>query len=168
MPTRPDVITELRSLFRQGATPSRLLEFIRDSHPGEGNWFLLAGDYFAEAFAVPFVRVTNNPDDYSSPGLRHAHLNGRLLHQMIQNRPLWDDRQEASPWLDFLTASDEATLETQAKVAVSARVGDISPPLDPAVLGYLQQTTAQVAMLHERVQILARLAESLQRQIPQA
>jgi hypothetical protein len=54
--TRPEVIEELRSLFRRGATPTRLIRHIVDRHANVPDVGILIQDYFSEAFAVGLLR----------------------------------------------------------------------------------------------------------------
>ena len=52
MNTRPEVINELRSLFKEGATPSRLIRHIVERHAGERTFHSLIQAYFHEAFGL--------------------------------------------------------------------------------------------------------------------
>jgi len=89
MDIRSEVVTELRSLFRDGATPSRLIRRIVELHPGETHFYLIQ-DYFREAFGVPIVRGLSRLDDYQRADLRLAYLNQMLLHEMIEKKTEWD------------------------------------------------------------------------------
>jgi hypothetical protein len=53
MSTRLEVVNELRSLFQDGATPSRLIRHIVERHAGERRYHQLIQDYFREAFGIP-------------------------------------------------------------------------------------------------------------------
>src|SRR5437762_17538 len=90
MSTRPEVIGELRSLFKDGATPSRLIRHIVERHNGERTFHSLIQAYFLDAFGVPIVRGLNPADDYQHADLRYAFLNEQLVHEMIQKRSEWD------------------------------------------------------------------------------
>ncbi|MCI0459148.1 MAG: hypothetical protein L0Z62_19500 [Gemmataceae bacterium] len=165
--TRPQVVAELRALFREGNTPSRLIKHIVACHPGEQHLFSLIQQYFREAFAVPLVRVTNRPEDYASDDLRFAHLNVHLIHQIIQHRHEWDTPAEPGPggepgWLDALVATDEVELIQQAEPANLAEFSPSWDQLDPQVQKYIKRLFGNVNALYEKVLILARLAERLQ------
>ncbi len=85
------VIEELRSLFKEGATPSRLMQHIVARHPDEGrDWYGLIQDYFREGFGVPIVRGLTPEQSYHDISLQYAYLNEDLLHEMVRARALWD------------------------------------------------------------------------------
>ncbi len=112
MSPRPDVVSELRSLFKEGATPSRLIRHIVERHEGERSYQALIQAYFREAFGIPIVRGLNPTDDYQHADLRYAFLNEQLVHDMLQKRGEWDvgpgaELSRAESWLDSLSADDD-------------------------------------------------------------
>lgn len=101
------VIEELRSMFKDGATPSRLIQHIVARHPPRGNWHGLIQDYFREGFGVPIVRGLAPGENYHDIGIRYAFLNQDLLYEMVRSRSMWDKESlqpgNAGPtWLDAL------------------------------------------------------------------
>jgi len=169
MSTRPEVINELRSLFKEGATPSRLIRHIVERDDGERSYHAVIQDYFLEAFGVPIVRGLNPVDDYQHTDLRHAFLNEWLVHEMIQKRKEWDSETtgtgEAEGWLDSLVANDD---KQRLREVQSVNLPDLSvcwPRLTPEERDYIHRTLASARGLHEAVKTLSRLAECLQQQL---
>jgi hypothetical protein len=58
MVLRPEIIAELRMMLRDGATPARLVEFIRVAHGPERPWTALVMQYFFAAFGAGKIRVS--------------------------------------------------------------------------------------------------------------
>src|SRR4051812_45027081 len=120
MSIQTSVIQELRSMFKEGATPSRLIQQIVARHPEEGNWHGLIQDYFREGFGVPIVRGLTPGDDFGSIDLRYAYLNEDVLHDMVQSRNKWDRELNRSDngfptWLDSLVATSALERLQEAK-----------------------------------------------------
>lgn len=169
MSTRPEVISELRSLFKEGATPSRLIRHVVERHEGERGHHALIQAYFLETFGVPIVRGLSPIDDFQHADLRYAFLNEQLLHEMIQRRRVWDTdvigASEAGGWLDTLAAGDD---KQRLREVQSVNLPDLNacwPRLTQEERDYIQRSLASARGLHESVKILARLAECLQQQL---
>lgn len=169
MSTRPEVINELRSLFKAGATPSRLIRHIVDCHAGEPTFHSLIQSYFHEAFGIPIVRGLRPTDDYQHADLRYAFLNEQLVHEMIQRRNEWDNGvptvREAGAWLDALTASDD---KQRLREVQSVKLPDLSENWSQLTVDeqhYIHRGLSSARSLYETVQILSRLAECLQQRI---
>jgi hypothetical protein len=94
MRVRPEVIAELRALFKTGATPSRLISHIAERHRAEPALHALIQEYFWPAFAVPLVRGLQCPGAHGPVDLRDAFLNEQLVHDLIEKRPEWDTETE--------------------------------------------------------------------------
>lgn len=167
MPVIPQVILELRALFREGATPSRLIQHIYARHGGGESRPVLVEQYFAKAFFVWMVRIPDGWDEFCSGDLRHAQLNTAVLHQIVVNRPRWD--QEVGPvpdsWLDSLVATDDLQAMQQIDPMAHPELAQAWPQLDSEGKKYLQRVLGQATTLHEQVAILARLAERLQQRL---
>lgn len=170
MPTLPSVIQELRSMFKEGATPSRLMQHIVACHPAEESWHGVIQDYFREAFGVPIVRGLDPEDNFQNVDLRYAFLNEDLLHEMIQLRKVWDQDLNGSqgsetPWLDRLaaTATEKRLQDTQRNgfpelAACWEKLNEKDRfVISRMVAGFNGRT--------EMVRILARLAERLQQRV---
>jgi hypothetical protein len=169
MSTRPEVVNELRWLFKGGATPSRLIRHIVERHEGERSYHALIQEYFLEAFGIPIVRGLNPIDDYQHADLRYAFLNEWLVHEMIQRRKEWDteltETSEAGAWLDSLAAGDD---KQRFREVQSVNLPDLDvcwPRLAPEERDYIHRSLASARGLYESVKILSRLAECLQQQL---
>ena len=168
MPTDPRITAELRSMFREGSTPSRLIKHLLDHHGREG-FFSLLQTYFREAFAVPLVRASNRPEDYGGSDLRFAHLNVHLLHAMIQHRAEWDNAycegDRPVCWLDSLVAAEESELIERANPAALPEFANCWEALGQEAQKYIKRIMGNANALYERVRILATLAEQLQQRV---
>ena len=165
MNPRPDVVTELRALFKDGATPSRLIRHIVERHEGERGYHALIQAYFLEAFGVPIVRGLNPTDDYHHADLRYAFLNEQLVHDMIEK---WDAHSGAGSWLDQLKAEDDQQRMSQVQANTIPELSRCWSQLTPKEQAFIQRSLATANGLHESVKILARLAECLQQQLAES
>jgi hypothetical protein len=170
MNPRPEVVHELRALFKEGATPSRLFRHIVERHPGERNSHALIQAYFWEAFGIPIVRGLSPTDEYQHTDLRYAFLNEQLVHDMIQQRGEWDDSSGAEAsgrgsWLDPLKADDDQQRLRQVQAMAIPELSRCWSQLTPKEQSFIQRSLATANGLYESVKILARLAECLQQQL---
>jgi hypothetical protein len=170
MSTRPEVISELQSLFKEGATPSRLIRHIVDRHEGELNFHSLIQAYFLDAFGVPIVRGLNPLDQYDHGDLRYSFLNEHLVHEMIQRATEWAPSggvaaRGAGSWLDSLTATDAKQRIKEVQSQIPPDLRRCWSQLTPEEQYYIQMSTASANGLFETVKILSRLAECLQQKI---
>src|SRR5579872_2983377 len=104
----PVVVSELRLLFQQGATPSRLIQHILERHAGEEHLQFFVQDYFREAFGVDIVRGVTPFDKDRYDALDYAFLNNDVLAEMIEKQAGWNpqaNHAEGEPrgWLAGLT-----------------------------------------------------------------
>lgn len=170
MNLHPEIIRELRTLFKDGATPSRLIRHIVERHEGERSYHALIQAYFFEAFGVPMVRGLSPTDDYQHADLRYAFLNEQLLHEMIQKRSEWENRDEkgtngAGTWLDSLRANDDHQRLQQAQETLPPDLRRCWPLLTAEEQYYIQLSMASANGVFETVKILARLIERLQQKV---
>lgn len=166
MTVRPEVIDELRSLFKEGATPSRLMRQIAERHADEPDQYGLIQEYFLEAFAVPIVRGLKPQDDFRNTGMQYAFLNHHLLHELAVRRSEWDaEHDRDSQWLDGAAVTDHETrvssLERPALPELRRIWSDLTADERAAVL----RASATSAGHLETVKLLARLAERLQSRV---
>jgi hypothetical protein len=171
MSTHPEVVNELRMLFKRGATPSRLIRLIAARHKDEAHLHSLIQDYFLEAFGVPIVRGLNPADDYRDLDLRHAFLNEHVVHEILEKLPYWDRLAASSsangqePWFKSLKASDDMSRLDQAKATPIPELAQCWAKLSPAEQEHIHMLTATARGQWEAVKILARLAEALQQEV---
>lgn len=172
MNTRPEVVGELRSLFKDGATPLRLIQHIVERHEPERNCHALIQAYFLEAFGIPIVRGLNPLDDYRHNDLRYAFLNEQLVHDMIQKRGEWDvgsatESNGNESWLAPLTANDDQQRISEIQTTSIPELSRCWTQLTPKEQYFIQRSLASATGLYETVKILARLAECLQQKLEQ-
>ena len=171
MTTDSRVISELRDMFRAGATPSRLIDHVIDRHGNSNETYSLIQSYFEEAFEVPLVRVSKailerpKQDD-----LQYAHLNFQLLHQMLLHRNTWDDRTEveskAEPvWYDPVEVTDRFALIEKARGGNYPELDSVWDKLDPHAKQYIFQLVGSVNICYESAILLTRLCEQLQQRL---
>jgi hypothetical protein len=170
MDTRPEVVSELRSLFKEGATPSRLIRHVVERHEGERSLHALIQSYFLEAFGIPIVRGLNPTDDYQHTDLHYAFLNEQLIHDMVQKRSEWDagfvaGSSATESWLDPLKAVDDEQRISQVQSVAISELSRCWQQLTPKEQAYIQRSLATANGLYESVKILSRLAECLQQQV---
>ena len=143
---------------------------IFQNHGPEDNWHSLVQDYFSEAFAIPFARVSSKRERYARITLENYLLNTSLLHKMVQTRSQWENGASAVPaseagWLDSLIATDEDDLVNQADPVKLMGLSQCWLQLEPAAQDSIRRLLGNSTLLHQRMMILARLAESLQKKV---
>ena len=164
MEPRPEVVNELRVMFKDGATPSRLIRHIVERHEGDHEFHQLIQSYFFGAFCVPIVRGLNPVDDYEHADLRFAYLNQMLLHQMIEKRAEWDT-DESDSWVDSLNAKGDRERIREAEEHLPPDLKRCWPLMTPKEQRYILVSFASANYLSETVKIMSRLLESLQQQV---
>ena len=165
------IIQELRQLFKEGATPSRLIRHILASHPEEtvSRWMLR--DYLEEAFGLTLARGVKSSEDYEHPDLRCAVLNRTLIPEIIQQRKQWDSPPESQMviepcWLDGLEVTNPEIAKKAATALPHPGLSEATwANLSPAEQESLHVQMASHRLLLERVLMLATLAERLQHQV---
>jgi hypothetical protein len=170
MAVDPQVVAELRSMFRKGTAPSELIRYIVSRHRTDPSLLFLLQDYFRAAFAVPLMRISTIPEDHTVNDSRYAYLNIDLVHEMIQHRSDWDSMPhsnvgEEQCWLDSLVATDVAELTKRAQPGTSPELKTCWQDLDPKAQKYIKCIMGSADWLYEKVQILGRLVEVLQQQV---
>lgn len=154
------VIDELRTLFKSGATPSRLVRRIVACHPGEPQLDRLIRDYFRQAFGVSMFRASSNLLSVPPEQLPFAGINAATIREMVQRRPQWD--REAVPkrtWMDGESVGDRSPLEQTPEFAA------IWEQLDEPARTALNRAIEISHDLSETVGTLSRLVEQLQEQV---
>ena len=164
MEVSPEIVAELRCLFREGATPSRLIRHVVERHDGEGHLFSLIQTYFREAFGIPIIRGLSPVDDYQHADLRYEFLNEQLLHEMIEKRPEWDT-DESNSWADSLTATEVHQRIREAEAYLPPDLKRCWPLMTAKEQRYILVSFASANYLSETVKIMSRLLESLQQQV---
>jgi hypothetical protein len=165
----PQVIEELRTLFIEGSTPSRLIQHIVARHENEKKLYTLIQLYFREAFLTPLLHVNPEVMLNDPGGLGLAFLNVNLVHQMLLARSEWDKERSSTSlpadWLGGFQVRSDADLISDAKPEMIPELGKSWGVLDDDAKRYIQRAFGNAQALHERVLLLARLAEQLQQQV---
>ena len=163
------IIEELRELFRNGATPSRLMHHVRNRFPGEkvSMWVIQA--YFEQAFCLGMVRGISPAMDVTNPRTFPS-LNKRLILEMVHSRNDWNTlgshSTDPKSWFDHLeTRSEDEVIEMSRLEPHSFISAEGWQALGPDDQQMLRAHFAGNEMVSERVQILATLAERLQQQV---
>jgi hypothetical protein len=172
LPIHTQVVEELRSLFREGNTPSSLIKYILACHRGEPQAPSLIGRYFREAFGVSLVRLPADLSDILGNASRSFYLNVHLVHHMLAHRDYWD-RERGSEidgpgcWLDGLSATEEIELINQVQPGTVPELAASWEHLNVEAQTYIKRVMGNTNALHEKVLALARLAETLQERVAQ-
>lgn len=166
----PQLVTELRTQFKLGATPSALVRTIAERYPDESQIDRLVRAYFREAFHIPMLRIGREQVEHIRSGGEAAWLNRRVPHQIIAFRGQWDsassqDESHVPSWADSLTAKDEFLYFREAQAQAATELGDSWASLDEQQKQFICRTVASAQSLYEQVQVLAALAEQLQQQL---
>lgn len=166
MLVNPLVVTELRALFKSGATPSALIRRIAERHAGVPALDALVRAYFREAFHVPMVRVGPDQVNQIAEGSSLAILNVTVLPRMIQMRREWDahDGVEAC-WLDAVTVTDEAALAAETDPESIPELAGSWDRLDDEAKQYIRRIIGSAHASQQQVNALAALAEQVQQQV---
>ncbi len=169
MITDPQLVTELRTLFKNGATPSAVVRRIAEQYAGQPQLDRTVRDYFRVAFDVPVARVGPEMVEAILGGAGMPALNRSLLHRMIETRSGWDTEVEGSEsWLDGVTATSPAALVANADPQTVPQLAASWDMLDDAAKVYLRRILGNADELYERMNTLAVLAETLQQQVAAA
>jgi hypothetical protein len=162
------VVDELRAMFRDGSTPSRLIQHIVDRHDGERNCYSLVQAYFREAFGVNMIRGLRPLDRYHHSDLRDAFLNKDLLHEMVEMQATWNhDAHQVEADTSWLTGLSVLSFDDHCNEAAAGvpEIRDLWNRLDPKVQAVIERLVAGGIFTYEQVKILTRLAERLQQRV---
>lgn len=170
MTTDPRLVSELRELFKSGATPSAVIRRVAERYAGEARLDAVVRNYFRVAFDVPVARIGPEMVEAILGGAGVPALNHSLLHRMIETRSGWDTKAVESEvcWLDGVTATSTAALVADADPQTVPQLAGSWDQMDDAARVYLRRVLGNYDALYEQVRALAALAEALQQQIDNA
>lgn len=168
MTTDLQLVSELRALFKGGATPSVVVRRIAERHEGEAMLDRTVRHYFRVAFGVPMARIGPEMVEAICRGDGVPSLNTSLLHLMIELRPEWDTEPCDGSWLETVTATSPATLLGDTELQDLPELAESWDRLDEMAKRYIRRTSANARSLYEQVNALAALAERLQEQVEAA
>ena len=152
MTVDPQLVAELRRMFLEGATPSRLARHVGDLECPDR-----VPAYFQEAFRVAVLGSE-----------LHAELaDAELLRDMVGRNHLWRQPDDLEPvWWDGLTVSpDDLRMVEAIHPEAHPALKDVWPSLPARAQGAIRQAMVNAQAYHERTQVLTRLVERLQEQV---
>jgi hypothetical protein len=170
MQINPQIIHELRSMFQDGATPSRLIEHLATYHDPSENWFHFVQTYFRKAFSVGIVPIPDERDRIDFADLNLAHLNKDLVHEMVRTKPLWNidpkaPATELFSWLGAVSATADPEPNDPSQDLPPPQLAQSWSKLDSNAQAFVRRRLANADAYYERVLILARLTERLQQKV---
>jgi len=167
----PHVIATLRKMFAEGATPSRLIQYIADYYGDAPEWTRYVQHYFWAAFSVVVLDMENQPADWQPDVRNSMRLNTDVLHEMVGRVHHW--REQVRPmdaagqiWFDELTiAPDELSLVDNIKPELHPHLCNSWLAMKQPARDCVRQALVNAQAYYEKTQILARLVEQLQQQV---
>jgi len=162
------IVEELRRMFLDGATPSRLVRYVVTNAPERDDSERLrrvVQSYFDEAFGILLRRIPLDPADlrnsFSNPG-----LNQIPLHRIVQGRAEWaSQRKDEDRWLGELKATNPGQLNDSVDLSRETELAGVIDDLDDPARMAIKRWIGNINYLYELVEILAALAERLQDKI---
>src|SRR5690606_24525009 len=101
----PNIISNLRDMFMEGCTPSKLIHYLSTCFPQDSLFEVVQG-YFQNAFDVFPTTVPIHLSSDQMENEKLAHLNHKLIHSMIQTYPKWGAGTTATPFWRDISATD--------------------------------------------------------------
>jgi hypothetical protein len=168
MPVDPQIVAELRAMFLNGSTPSRLVRYIASRHEGDPDWPTYVESYFTEAFSVTLL-MDHYPTPVELDGIDISDLDGDLLRDMVGRQAAWREsvsHPAGSAWCDGLSVSpDDLTMNQQIRPESHPALTDSWASMTPRAREFVRQAMVNSQGYYERMQVLVRLVERLQEQI---
>ncbi len=161
---RQKIVTEIRRLFMDGATPSQLMERIAREHKDDPRLHAIIMEYFREAFGVPLVRNVVPGDDYS-PSSRHAHYNPDILPEIVRRMSDWNVESLEESWLNGASVCLLAEHTERLKTAHFEELDRVWDTLDDKEKLFIIRKVALKDYYWDVVKLLAMMAERLQQKI---
>lgn len=166
MEPRSDVVSGLRKLFAEGATYSGLLRYILKQHVAEELKQSDVQRYLVEAFDVPFfcpvrknVKSRQNDDYYTQ-------IDTWLIADIVAARASWlgthDSESPESAWWDTLPLKEPDQFPEGKPLWLSSASWEA---LSPDEREKMSAAATSCEVLWQKVLLLARLAEQLQRRV---
>jgi hypothetical protein len=171
MKLRPELIEGLRLLFAEGTTFSGLLRYIIDQHTDKKVTPGVVRQYLTEAFCIRFHESIRMDVHAAENDSSYARVNAFLIPEIVAAYGEWQKEFLPSPgekpWFDDLRDSAVAPPQepiTRAAPPAGIRT-DTWAALPDSDRERICQMEASNRILWEQLQLLARLAEQLQRRL---
>lgn len=171
MHTEPNesLVQELRKMFLDGATPSRLLQRLLDEPASEETLGPGVVDrYFSAAFGSKVYPLTAATQGEVFSTLHYAYLNGDTLYQMLENLSEWRRGVEGDFWCDDVEAIDARVKLREFSPQADPELARFWDGLDPKAQAYIRACVVSLQVAQEKIHALRLLAERLQQKLVQA
>ncbi len=159
-----NLVDELRRMFLDGATPSRLMRHIANQHPDDPRLHFLITDYFREAFGIPLVRTVGGREDYS-PDRRHAHFIRELVPEMIQRIGDWNTESVEGSWVEGVSVCSVNEHSERLRSVRFEELNRVWDTLNDKEKRFIIRKSARIDYGWDAMKCLAKLAERLQQQV---
>ena len=165
MPIDDSFLDELRLMFMKGATPSCLMAQIASRHNGQGPLAAHIQHVFHCAFHVGPIRLSRKLDWSQLDVDACESLNLWLIPKMIELFPTWGGHLPAAeePFWKEIKTKDAAQLSKGVAPETIPELTNSWDAIDSEARRYIIRILANLDEVYENSQILARLAERLQR-----
>lgn len=164
---KDQIVHELRQMFLDGATPSRLMLHIQTHHSEDEPLHFLITDYFKEAFKLPLIRCSSGKD-FKQSSLEHDHFNRDLVHEMVCRIDEWSSEALDGTWLentDGLWTHSHDEHKERLKTAEFEELDRVWNTLNEKERLFIIRKIAHRDYLWYKVKTLSRLVERLQQKI---
>ena len=158
------LVSELRQMFIDGATPSRMMYHIATRHGQTEQVAHSIRECFREAFGIPLLRNVVSEEDYS-PSSRHAHYNRDVVPEIIQRISDWNTVGLEGSWLQDLSVHSLSEHMESLKSARFEELTRIWHDLGDKEQHYIVQKAAIINHQWEMLKTLATMAERLQERV---
>lgn len=168
MELQPEIISELRAMFKDGATPARMVEYIRLHEGAKRPWFAVVMQYFFAAFRCTSIRVPARVEEYGTCSQKLVKTSPDVLHDIILQREHWENEESEvreEHWFDALTAADLMEHLEQVDLAAIPELANSLEHIDAQGQEYIKTRFASACRHYEQVRILSHLAERLQQKV---
>jgi hypothetical protein len=159
-----NLIRQLRQMFLDGATPSRLMRHVADHHGEDERLHFVIKDYFEEAFGIGLLRYVASDEDYS-PDPRHAHFNRDVVPEIVEHLRDWNPEPTAGSWLERASVSSLDEHVQRAKAGPPDELASVWSQLSDEQRLAIVRRIARKNRDWEVIKVLALLAERLQQKV---
>jgi len=168
MQADPQIVAELRTMFLNGATPSRLVRHIAARHEGD-DWPAYVDAYFAESFSVTTFATNGHTLNVDLDRIESFEFDVDILRDMVGRIGVWRasvDDAPAPAWCDgFSVSSDDLKMNDKTRPESHPALADSWASMTPRAREFVRQAMVNAQGYYERMQVLGRLVERLQEQV---
>jgi len=159
-----DVTAELRAMFIDGATVSRMFQYIESQNKCDNTSnSLYLWKSFCEAFGVPLIRGIMTTSH--SPCIDHAHFNTEVVPDIVQRIDEWCPGDLTGTWLDGVRIASYEEYREASEKPISKHLERAWPLLQDEEKDFIISGLSYKDYCFYLARCLARLAERLQEKI---